>query len=351
MPLNKWGTRYTHLLLPPFISFLPPRILEWVTSCEGKCLPTWAVPLQSTSIESPNADEELTVPPEYSNLPLVFSPKRSTQLPSPHEWDCTFTLKEGAVPPRCRVYPRSQEEEKTMGQFIRSFSMLARPLTDLLRGTAKKLRWNSEAERAFEELKTAFSTAPVLQQPDPKRPFVVEVDALDVGVGAALSQHKGKLGQLKPIAYFLKKLSPAEKNYGVGHRELLAIKLALEEWRHWLEGARHPFKVYTDHKNSEYLQATKRLNSRQARWSLFFFRFNFHVTYRPGEKNVRADALSWQHHTEAQSTSQEPVLSPSCFLVMLKWDLDREIKAANPNPHSPPNRFFVPPKNRRALIT
>ncbi|KAK1799487.1 hypothetical protein P4O66_007712 [Electrophorus voltai] len=73
-------------------------------------------------------------------------------------------------------------------------------------------------------------------QPDAEKPFVVEVDSSDVGVVAVLSQHKGQVGQIKPIAYFSKKLSPAERNYGVGDREFLVMKLAFEEWRHWLEG-------------------------------------------------------------------------------------------------------------------
>ncbi|KAK1792895.1 hypothetical protein P4O66_001627 [Electrophorus voltai] len=128
-------------------------------------------------------------------------------------------------------------------------------------------------------------------------------------------------------------LSLSEQNYGVGDRELLAMKLALEEWRHWLEGARHPFTVITDHKNLEYLQTTKRLNSRQARWFLFFSRIVFRVTYRLGEK--RADELSQQHHAEAQSSSQEPVLPPSCFLAAVTWDIDRSIEAMNPHPQCP----------------
>ncbi len=74
--------------------------------------------------------------------------------------------------------------------------------------------------------------------------------------------------------------------------ELLAIKLTLEEWRHWLEGAHHPFVVYTDHRNLEYLREAKRLNPRQARWALFFVRFHFTISYRPGTKNTKADALS-----------------------------------------------------------
>ncbi|KAK1797764.1 hypothetical protein P4O66_008117 [Electrophorus voltai] len=234
--------------------------------------------------------------------------------------------------------------------FIKSFNTLARPLMDLLRGKTKQLRWGEAADRAFVDLKTSFSTSPVLQQPDPEKTFIVEVDISDVGVGSVLPEARGEEGKLGPIAYFLRKLSPSEWNYGVGDRELLAMKLTLEEWRHWLEGVRHPFTVITDHKNLEYLQTTKRLNSRQARWSLFFSRFAFRVTYRLGEKNVRADALTQKHHAEAQSSSQEPVIPPSCFLAAVTWDIDCSIEAVNPHPQCPPNWLYVPFRHRRDLI-
>lgn len=83
---------------------------------------------------------------------------------------------------------------------------------------------------------------------------------------------------LHPCAYFSRKLSPAQQNYGIGNRELLAIKLSLEEWRHWLEGAKFAFTVITDHRNLECLRDAKRLISRQARWALFLTRFHFTVT-------------------------------------------------------------------------
>jgi len=91
-----------------------------------------------------------------------------------------------------------------------------------------------------------------------------------VGVGAILSQRAARDQKLHPCAFFSRRLSPAVRNYDVGNRELLAVKLALEEWRHWLEGTSLPFLRWTDHKNLEYIQSAKRLNSRQARWSLFF---------------------------------------------------------------------------------
>ncbi|KAG1925134.1 retrotransposable element [Pimephales promelas] len=179
-------------------------------------------------------------------------------------------------------------------RFIQNFSPISSPLTDLLKSGAKSLSWNTRATQAFQDLKSAFSSAPTLALPDPAIPFLVEVDASISGVGAVLSQRQGNPPQLHPCAFYSKKLSPAEQNYDIGNRELLAIKLALEEWRHWLEGAQHPFTVITDHRNLEYLRDAKRLNPRQARWALFFTRFNFSVTYRPGEKNVKADAVSRQ---------------------------------------------------------
>ncbi|KAK1784660.1 hypothetical protein P4O66_003343 [Electrophorus voltai] len=99
------------------------------------------------------------------------------------------------------------------------------------------------------------------RNPDPERPLVVEVNASDIGVGAVLSLHTGERGALRPIAYFSRKLSPAEQNYDIGDQELLSMKLAVKEWRHWLEGAQQTFTMYTDHKNLEYLQTTKRLNA------------------------------------------------------------------------------------------
>ncbi|KAK1801624.1 hypothetical protein P4O66_022270, partial [Electrophorus voltai] len=409
----------------PQMSWAKNQILQGAPSCHRRCFPNKAAPLQATSVESPDADRRVPIPSEYQDLGQVFSPSKAMLLPRHRDWDCDITLKEGEVPPRCRIYPLSQEEERAMqqyitealqqgyirpstspasagvffvmkrdgglrpcvdyqglnkllvqypyplplayvnevlreflgrsivayiddiliyspsrnqhvsdvravlqtllgkcefhrrevdflGRFIRSFSSLARPLTDQFRGPVKKIKWTQEVNKAFEELKNAFATAPVLQQP-----FMLE--------------QRGTTG--------------------FGDSELLAIKLTFEQWRHWVEGARHPFTVYTEHKNLEYLQTTKRLNGRQARWSIFFSWFQFKVTYRPGEKHTRADELSRQYTAEARSASSEPVLLPTCFLTSLEWELDRQIKAANPHPQCPANHLYVPPARRGALIT
>lgn len=177
-------------------------------------------------------------------------------------------------------------------RFIRNFSVIASPLTSLLRGGGKYFKWTTDCAAAFAQLKEKFTSAPILHHPDPEREFIIEVDASNTGVGAVLSQRYGNPAKMFPCAFYSRKLNSAERNYDVGDRELLAMKTAFEEWRHWLEGARQPFTVLTDHRNLEYIRSAKRLNARQARWSLFFSRFDFKITYRPGSQNGKADALS-----------------------------------------------------------
>ena len=156
-------------------------------------------------------------------------------------------------------------------RFIRNYSSIAAPLTRL---TSSKVRftWDQGAEEAFRGLKGRFTSAPILVHPDPGRQFIVEMDASNTGVGAILSQRSAGDSKVQLCAFYSHRLSPAEQNYDIGNKELLAVKLAMEEWRQWLEGAQVPFQVWTDHKNLEYLQTAQRLNSHQARWALFFSR-------------------------------------------------------------------------------
>jgi hypothetical protein len=77
----------------------------------------------------------------------------------------------------------------------------------------------------------------VLAHLDPSLAFIVEVDTSEAGIGAVLSQGLDPPPKLRPCAFFSRKLSPAERNYEVGDRELLAVVKTLKVWRHWLEGA------------------------------------------------------------------------------------------------------------------
>lgn len=113
--------------------------------------------------------------------------------------------------------------------------------------------------------------------PRPIWQFTVEVNVSDVDVGAVLSQQVSRKPKLYLVAFF--SLSTAELNYDTRDRELLTIKLALEERLHWLEGNAYPFVIRTDHKNLEYLHMAKRLNACQVRWTLFLACFSFTLQY------------------------------------------------------------------------
>ncbi|KAK3507987.1 hypothetical protein QTP70_009351 [Hemibagrus guttatus] len=234
-------------------------------------------------------------------------------------------------------------------RFINGYSSVTSPLTDLLRNKPKALIWTPAATHAFQTLKQAFTTAPLLVHPDPELPFIVEVDASTTGVGAVLSQQQGNPRKLHPCAFFSRKLNSAEMNYDIGNRELLAVKLALEEWRHWLEGAKHPFTVLTDHKNLEYLRAAKRLNHRQARWALFFTRFKFTISYRPGAKNVKANALSRLYSPDIASDDPEPILPENIFVNPISWS-EGTFPESDAPPECPPGLQFVPRSHCTSLV-
>uniref|UniRef100_A0A8C7WW06 Gypsy retrotransposon integrase-like protein 1 n=1 Tax=Oryzias sinensis TaxID=183150 RepID=A0A8C7WW06_9TELE len=237
-------------------------------------------------------------------------------------------------------------------RFIRSYSSIAAPLTQLT-SVSKPFIWTPQAQEAFDTLKALFISAPILIQPDTTKQFIVEVDASDTGVGAVLSQREESSSKMKPCAFFSRKLSPAERNYDVGNRELLAIKLALEEWRHWLEGATHPFIFWTDHKNLAYLRTAKRLNSRQARWCLFFDRFDFIITYRPGSRNTKPDALSRQYSPD-DASPPAPIIPTTCIVGNLTWDIETRVRNAQGeetcNTPCPDGTLFVPTSLRPDVI-
>jgi len=123
------------------------------------------------------------------------------------------------------------------------------------------------------------------------RPTVIETDASDYALGAVLSQVPDD-GRLHPVAFHSRMFKPAEINYDIHDKEMLAIVAALKEWEHMLKSCQEEFTVYTDHKNLEYFATTKVLSRRQARWAEFLSEFWFKVVYRPGHLNAKADILS-----------------------------------------------------------
>ena len=119
---------------------------------------------------------------------------------------------------------------------------------------------------------------------------MIKCDSSGHTTGGVLSQYNNK-GFLRPCAYFSKKNSPAECNYEIHDKELLAVIRCLEEWDAELRSV-EKFTVITDHKNLEYFMSPRKLNERQVRWLTYMSRYNMEMVYRLRKDNQRADALS-----------------------------------------------------------
>ncbi|KAJ9520744.1 hypothetical protein QJQ45_007613 [Haematococcus lacustris] len=178
-------------------------------------------------------------------------------------------------------------------RFVKNFSDIAAPITALTQtdGHDKqgKVAWGPVQQSAFEALKKALTTAPVLIAPDPSQPYTLRCDASGIGIGAVLTQGRGPAERV--VAYHSRKLLPAERNYPTHEQELLSVVEALKVWRHYLLGVQ--FTLLTDNWANKHLQSQPHLDcKRQARWMEVLQDYNCHIDHIPGKHNVVADALS-----------------------------------------------------------
>ena len=104
------------------------------------------------------------------------------------------------------------------------------------------------------------------------------------------------------------------------------MKVALEEWRHWLKEVKHPFLVSMDHKNLEYIRSAKRLNSRQARWALFFNHIDFSLSYHPSTKNIKPDALFRLFDPDSIPKSQSFIMPSSCTVGAVTRGIEERVR-------------------------
>ncbi|KAK4412519.1 Retrovirus-related Pol polyprotein from transposon.6 [Sesamum alatum] len=151
-------------------------------------------------------------------------------------------------------------------RFVRHFASIAAPLTNLLKSTT--LTWSSAALAAFQELKAAMSTLPVLTLPDFSQPFDVTTDASLVVVGAVLSQAR------HPIAFFRKKMSARMQSASTYDREMFAITETVRKWRHYSLGRR--FRIYTDQRSLRGLLSQTIQTPAQQKWLTKLLGFDYH---------------------------------------------------------------------------
>uniref|UniRef100_A0A0W0F853 Reverse transcriptase-rnase h-integrase n=1 Tax=Moniliophthora roreri TaxID=221103 RepID=A0A0W0F853_MONRR len=200
-------------------------------------------------------------------------------------------------------------------KFIGKYAHVTRPLNDLLQ-KSRKFEWTPQCQISFDLLKAKFLSEPILVMPDVDKPFVIEADASKWATGAVLRQ-KGVDGEWHPCGYLSKSFSPAERNYEIYDRELLAIYRALTEWRHYLMGGKFKVIILSDHKNLTYFRTAQKLNRRQARWSLFLSEFNLGLVHVPGKSISQADALSRRSNEqdEVDSDNEDVVVLPDRLFI------------------------------------
>ncbi|KAG5729761.1 hypothetical protein E4T56_gene910 [Termitomyces sp. T112] len=152
--------------------------------------------------------------------------------------------------------------------------------------------WDRKCQSIFLLLKKAFTSALVLCHFDPSLPIVLECDASDYAIAGILSQLDSGGKDLRPVAFYTQSMIPAELNYNIYNKELLAIIEAFCQWQAYLKGSPHHIQVYSNHNNLQYSTTTKQLSHRQARWSETLSEYNFTIHYHPGQLGAKPDALT-----------------------------------------------------------
>lgn len=175
--------------------------------------------------------------------------------------------------------------------FVESYTDLAKPLLDLTKKDTA-FNWTESCDLAFSALKEQFIKEPVLATYDPTRQTRLEPDSSGWASGGVLNQYDNTLRVWRPVAFFSAKHTPAESNYDIHDKELLAVIKCIKEWSSELRGLAEPFTILTDHKNLEPFMTKKLLNERQVRWAEFLTSFRFTLQHRPGKEAVIPDALS-----------------------------------------------------------
>ena len=174
--------------------------------------------------------------------------------------------------------------------------------------------WGPDQQTAFATLLSCFQTTPVLCLPEVHKPFIVMTDASLLASGGVLMQ-KDDNGDLHPCAYLSQMFTPAEQNYNIYNRELLAIFHALDHWHHYLQGMPHPGTLLTDHKNLTYFHQPQKLSHHQAHWMMFLQDFDLHFIHIPGSAMGPTGALSRLTDPDISSDNTNITLLPNDLFI------------------------------------
>ena len=192
-------------------------------------------------------------------------------------------------------------------RFVDKYTYLAQPLICLTGKTMpQKINWTAELEEAFQKLKDAVSASMVLRLPNLEKEFILQTDASNSGIGAALQQ-QDEDGLRYPVCFWSRKLKKAEQNYSTIEKEALAIVEGCRKFKAYLYGA--PFTLESDHQPLSFLKTQSKMNrnARLQRWVLALQDYAFSIRYIPGKTNHLADLLSreWEESSDTTSTGED----------------------------------------------
>lgn len=185
-------------------------------------------------------------------------------------------------------------------KFIQDYGKIARPLTQMLKKGC--FQWGPQAEEAFIKLKGVMTQAPVLALPDFEQPFIIECDASGAGIGGVLMQRG------RPIAFFSQALQGKNLLLSTYEKEMLAIVLAIQKWRPYLLGRQ--FVIKTDQKSLKHFWEQRITTPAQEKWLAKLMGYNFVITYKKGNENKAADALSRRDEGENSGSDFWAISSP-----------------------------------------
>lgn len=200
-------------------------------------------------------------------------------------------------------------------KFIHDYAKIAAPLNALLKKNSIFI-WTKDCQQAFDTLKNALISAPILSYPNPEKSFVLTCDASDTAIGYYLSQVSIE-GKEQVIAYGGKALSAQEKKYTTSEKELLAVVKGVQAYRPYLVGAK--FTVDTDHRALVWLKSAKH-TGRLERWALKLQEYDFDIIHRPGKNNYVADALSRLPYQDDSETKDPENKNPEISILQVKED-------------------------------